>query len=192
MKIIKKEKINLGEIIQALRRGKVIICPTDTVYGLVADATNKKSVAVIFKIKQRNFRKTVSIFVKDLKMAKKFAKINKEQEKFLNEFWPGKMIAVLKSKKKFPPGIVCQWGKIGVRIPKYKLLNEILNRFKGPLAQTSANLSGQPTPTAVSDVLKQFKNKKLQPDMAIDAGKLAGQPSMVVDFTQSPPKTLRS
>ena len=188
---IKNHRWLISEATNALKRGEVIVCPTESVYGLIADVKNKKAVEKIFKIKKRSFQKTISIFVKDLKMAKKFAKINKDQEKFLKRVWPGKTIAVLKAKDRFPKGIVCQWGKIGQRVPKYKLLNEVLNKFKGPIAQTSANVAGKPTPAAIKEILQQFKKSKCQPDMVIDVGKLSGKPSKVIDLTQSPPKILR-
>ena len=195
---MKNLKINSRDIkkvirktIKSLKEGEVIVCPTDTVYGLIADATNKKAVETIFKIKKRSFQKPISIFVRNLKMAKKFAKIDKDQEKFLKKVWPGKVITVLKAKRRFPRGIVCQWGKIGLRMPNYKLLNEILNKFGGPLAQTSANLAGKPTPALMKNIFKQFQDKKYQPDMAIDAGKLYGKPSVVIDLTLSQPQILR-
>lgn len=195
MLVFKLRKKNLNEtknlIIQAIKYGKVIVCPTDTVYGLICDAKNSSVVRKIFKIKKRSFQKPISIFVKDLKMAKKFARIDKNQEKFLRKSWPGKLIAILKAKGKFPKGIVCKFGKIGIRIPKYKLLNEILRELKSPLAQTSANLAGKPTPSRIDEVFKQFKNKKYQPDLAIDTGKLSGKPSEVIDLTEVLPKTLR-
>lgn len=179
------------QAVEALKRGEVIICPTDTIYGLICDAKNKKAVEKIFKIKKRSFQKIISIFVKDFKMAKKFARINKSQEKFLKKVWPGKVIAILRAKGKFPKGIICRQGKIGQRIPKYKLLNEILNKFKESIAQTSANFSGNPTPALLKETLRQFRNKKYQPDLAIDAGRLSGKPSKVIDLTRSTPKILR-
>ncbi len=195
MRILKVNQKNLKEVIetalQLIKEGKVIICPTDTVYGLICDATNMKAVKGLLKIKRRPKNKPIPIFVKNLKMAKKFAKIGKNQGKILKEVWPGKVIAVLKVKDRFPKGIVCQRGKIGLRIPKYKLLNKILNKFKGPLAQTSANLTGKLTPAAIEDILNQFENKKYQPDMAIDAGRLSGKPSKVIDLTAQPFKVLR-
>lgn len=186
----KNLKVAIIKVVESIKKGKVIICPTDTVYGLICDATNKKAVNNIFKIKKRSFQKPVSIFVEDFKMAKKFAKINKNQGKFLKKVWPGKVIVILKTKRRFSRGIVCQRGKIGLRMPNYKLLNETLNKFKGPLAQTSANLTGKPTLPLMKNILKQFQDKKYQPDLAIDAGKLSGKPSVVIDLTQSPPKIL--
>ena len=67
MQIIKKEKINLKEIVKMIKQGKVLVFPTDTVYGLVCDATNKKAVEKIFKIKKRSKKKPIPIFVKNLK-----------------------------------------------------------------------------------------------------------------------------
>jgi len=217
MLIFKLSKKNLNKtkklIIKAITEGEVIVCPTDTVYGLICDAKNSSAVRKIFKIKKRGFQKPISVFVKDFKMAKNFARIDEGQEEFLKKSWPGKLIAILKAKGKFPKGIVCEFGKIGIRIPEYKLLNEILKELKKPLAQTSANLAGKPTSATVEEILKQFKNKKpstrakhgagpvphrnkvsgagYQPDLAIDAGKLSGKPSRVIDLTEVLPKTLR-
>jgi len=195
MEVLKINQKNFKKVIteatEYIKNGKVIICPTDTVYGLICDAKNKKAVEKIFKIKKRSFQKPISIFVKNLKAAKKYSKINKNQEKFLKKAWPGKTIVVLRVKGSFPSGIVCQWGKVGLRMSKYKLLNEILNKFKGPIAQTSANITGKPTPSKIQDILKQFKNKKWQPDIIINVGELSGKPSKVIDLTKEPPKILR-
>lgn len=195
MEVLKINQKNFKKVIteatKYIKNGKVIICPTDTVYGLICDAKNKKAVEKIFKIKKRSFQKPISIFVKNLKAAKKYSKINKNQEKFLKKAWPGKTIVVLRVKGSFPSGIVCQWGKVGLRMSKYKLLNEILNKFKGPIAQTSANITGKPTPSTIQDILKQFKNKKWQPDIVINVGELSGKPSKVIDLTMSPYKILR-
>jgi len=77
----------IDQTVEELKKGKVIVCPTDTVYGLIADATNKKAVEKIFKIKKRPKNKPLPIFVRDLKMAKKLAEIDKNQEKFLKKVW---------------------------------------------------------------------------------------------------------
>ncbi len=207
--ILKKMKImkikDLREIVSSIKEGKVIVCPTDTVYGLICDAADKKAVEKIFKIKKRDFQKPISLFVKDLKMAKEIAEIDKNQEKFLRKIWPGKLIAVLKAnpstrlraKGKFPKGIVCQWGKIGLRIPNYKLLNELLEKFNKPLAQTSANISGKPASAEIKKVIRQFtlrrgSGQENQPDLIIDAGNLKpSKPSTVIDLTGKKLKVLR-
>ncbi len=196
MIVLKLSRKNFGEILkittQSIEEGKAIICPTDTVYGLICNAENKAAVRKIFKIKKRNFQKPISVFIKDLKMAKKIARIDKRQEKILRKLWPGKAIVVLKSKRKFPEGIVCQWGKIGLRIPNCKLLNELLKQFKEPLAQTSANISGKPASNKIEEIVKQFEKEKYQPDLILDAGKLkTSKPSAVIDLTSKKPKIIR-
>jgi L-threonylcarbamoyladenylate synthase len=136
-----------GKIAKELKRGKVIVCPTDTVYGLIADATNKKAVGKVFKIKKRPINKPISIFVKDIKMAKKLAKINRNQENFLKSVWPGKVTVILKPKRKFPKGVGRPEKEIGLRIPDYKIINQLLSIIDRPLTGTSANISGKPAST---------------------------------------------
>ena len=82
---INQKQLNL--VIDYLKQGKVVLFPTDTVYGFLADATNKKAVKKIFKIKKRPLEKPLPLFVKDIKMAKVFAKIGPQQEKFLKIIW---------------------------------------------------------------------------------------------------------
>jgi len=183
------EKINA--ITKGLRRGKVAICPTDTVYGLIADATNKKAVEKIFKIKKRNLKKPVPIFVKNIKTAKRLAQINKQQEEFLRKVWPGRTTAVLKRKKgKNIYGV--NKKTIALRLPDYKLVIILLKKLNRPLTGTSANISGKPVSIKIKEVLKQFKKQKYQPDLVISAGNLPkSRPSTVIDLTTSPYKILR-
>lgn len=181
----------LKEAIKAIKQGKVIVCPTDTVYGLIADATSKKAVERIFKIKKRERKNPIPVFVKDIKMAKKLAKIDKKQEKFLKSVWPGKVTAVLEKKKtKKIYGV--DKKTIALRIPRYRLVNELLKKLSLPLTGTSANISGKSSATEIKKILAQFKNQKYQPDLIINAGDLPrNKPSKVLDLTVFPPKILR-
>jgi L-threonylcarbamoyladenylate synthase len=177
----------LKTAVDAIKRGRVLVCPTDTVYGLVCDATNKKAVEKLFKIKKRNLKKPVPIFVQDIKAAKKLVYIDEKQEKFLKKVWPGKVTAVLnklkvKSEKLKVYGV--DKKTIGLRIPKYKFILELLKRTNKPLTGTSANISGKPASTKIKEVIKQFENQKYQPDLIISAGNLPkSRPSKVVDLT---------
>jgi len=196
MKIFKVSQRNLEKIIEivakSIKQGKVIVCPTDTVYGLIADATNEKAVEKILKIKKRRAQKPIPVFVKDLKMAKNLAFVNKNQEKFLKSVWPGKVTVILKPRKKFPKGIGKPKKEIGLRIPDYEIINQLLLAINFPLTGTSANISGEPPSTKIKEVISQFKNQKHQPDLVIDAGNLkSSKSSTVLDLTVSPPKILR-
>ena len=202
MEILKLNSKNLKEISKKvaslIKKGKVIVYPTDTVYGLICDTGNKKAVQKIFKIKNRSFKKPLPVFVKDIKMAKILAKIDKKQEGFLKKVWPGKTTVVLERKKgKEIYGV--DKKTIAIRIPEYKPLNDLLENINYPLAETSANISGKPAPGDIKEIVKQFTlrrgsgqgGKKNQPDLIIDGGTLSKKSSTVVDLTKATPKILR-
>jgi L-threonylcarbamoyladenylate synthase len=188
MQILKISSKNLKKVIKkaadVIKKGGVVICPTDTVYGLIADVKNSSAVRKIFEIKRRKSSKPFPVFVKDIKAAKILAFISQAQEKILKKFWPGKLTAIFKAKSfKFPEGIVSKDKKIGLRMPKYKLLNLLLRKLNSPLAETSANISGKKASTNIKEVLRQFKNEKYQPDLVLDAGNLKKSlPSTVIDM----------
>ena len=183
--------------VEFIKNGKVIICPTDTVYGLICDAMDKKAVKRIFKIKNRSELKPVPIFVKDIKSAEKIAEINENQKIFLRKKWPGKMTAVLKRKGKNKIYGVDK-ETIAIRIPKHKLINLLFKKSDNFLAETSVNISGQPPLNDIKKIIQQFekgyfiKNSGWKPDLIIDAGKLKSKKSStVVDLTGEKYKVLR-
>jgi L-threonylcarbamoyladenylate synthase len=192
MEILRAKRIDIKKIAGLLREGGVIICPTDTVYGLLADATNQKAVDKIFKIKKRPRNKPIPIFVKDIKMAKRIARVSPLQEKFLKSVWPGDTTVVLKPRVKMPMGIGKVKKEIGLRIPDHKIVSRLLSKINFPLTGTSANISGQPSSTKIKDILSQFKNQKYLPDLVIDEGNLPkNKPSTIIDLTHNPPKIIR-
>jgi L-threonylcarbamoyladenylate synthase len=198
MRVIKYGSKSLKELVKEIsdliKEGRVIICPTDTVYGLIADATNQKAIEKVFKIKKRQKEKALSIFVENMESAKDYAVIGSAQETLLNEVWPGKVTAVLRRKEKCPLPLMIS-GKeetIGLRVPDYDLINSLSEALKIPLTGTSANISGNPSSVKINKVVDQFKNQKYQPDLIIDAGDLEiNKPSTVIDLTKPEPRVLR-
>ncbi len=181
------------ESVIVIKQGRVLVSPTDTVYGLLADAANQKSVEKVFSIKKRSKEKPLPVFVKDIKMAKTIAYVNNFQEKFLKKVWPGKTTVVLKIKQTSElPKVLSKNGTIALRIPDYKFIKEIIRKTKKPLTGTSANISGKPASTKFTEILRQFKDRKLKPDLFLDAGDLPESlPSTIIDLTQKTPKVLR-
>jgi len=180
--------------VEYLERGQVIVCPTDTVYGLLADAANDKAVEKVFEIKKRSKKKAIPIFVKDTKMAKKIAIMDKDMEEFLEELWPGKITVALKKKKNcgLPKILFGKRKTIGLRIPNHKLVREILKKINKPLTGTSANISGRASSTRIKEILEQFEEQEVKPDLILDAGNLPKNfPSTVVDFSAKKPKIVR-
>lgn len=195
MKVIALPKENFKEEVKTaaavLQKGGVIACPTDTVYGLLVDATNKKAVEKIFLIKRREKGKPLPIFVKNIAMAKKIAKVSLAQEKYMDKAWPGKVTLILESRG----ALVEETGTkehIGLRIPKHKFIEAILKEIGIPLTGTSANLAGKPSLSDSKDIVKVFKKRKYRPDIVFDVGKLPrSKPSRVIDITEIQPKILR-
>lgn len=165
-----------------MQKGGVVICPTDTVYGFLADASNKKAVTAIYKIKQRPTSKPLSVFVKDIKMAQELAEIDERQLKTLENYWPGKYTFVLKRKK----GIKLYGldkNTIAMRIPKYPFLNRLLKKMNRPLVQTSVNISGGHPINTISDIIKQFEDVNV---LILDGGNLIkAKPSKIINLTNN-------
>src|SRR3989344_2400649 len=188
MEIIKPSSKALNEAVLFLKKGGVVICPTDTVYGFLADAQNKKAVAKIFKIKNRPKSKPLSLFVKDFKMAESLAEVDGRQAKILTlrlrsgqgKFWPGKYTFVLKRKAGATLYGVDK-KTIALRIPNYKFLNSVLKKINSPLAQTSVNISGQAPIENVKDILEKFTKQDI---LFINGGDLKkSKPSHMLDLT---------
>jgi L-threonylcarbamoyladenylate synthase len=177
--------------VQIIKEGGVIIAPTDTVYGLLADATNEAAIQKIYDIKNRPERKSLPIFIKDIIMAKELAIVTPEQQTYLDEKWPGKFTVILeRNKDKAIFGVEEQ--TVALRIPNYSFINALLEAVGAPLSGTSANISGCPSSTKIDEILKQFADKEILPDLVISAGDLSeSQPSTIVDLTQPEMKVVR-
>ena len=178
------------EIVEAFKNGKVLVIPTETVYGLLADATNDEAVEKVFRIKKRPRTKAIAVFIRSIREAKKLAFINKKQEKFLKKVWPGKVTVILKRKPNcgLSKKLFANKKIIGLRISSSRLINKLVKEINKPLTTTSANISGKPASTKIKEVLKQFAKNKIKPDLIIDAGNLPkNRPSKVIDLTGKEP-----
>jgi L-threonylcarbamoyladenylate synthase len=197
MKIIKinpkkPDKKIIEEAVEVIKKGGVVVIPTDTVYGLTANALDKKAVRRLFLIKERPLNKLFSVFAKDLEMAKKLAFIVDKTEKNLRKFWPGQITFILNKKEIIPEFLTADEKTIGLRIPDCLIIKNLFNFLDFPLIGTSANISGKPSSGEIKEVIKQFQDKKNQPDLVLDAGNLPeSKPSTIVDITLPVPKVLR-
>ncbi len=175
---------------KVLRRGGLVAFPTDTVYGLGADALNPKAVKKIFKVKKRLLTNPLPILIAKKTDLKKYTSIAPAKvKKLINKFWPGPLTIAL-SKKKIIPDIVTSGKKsVGVRVPDNPVAVSLIQALGRPLAATSANLSGRPSPKNAMAVKKYLNNKI---DLILDGGKTKlGRESTVLDCTTSLPTLLR-
>lgn len=179
--LLKKSQTALNDAVKFLENSGVVICPTDTVYGFLALADNKKAVDKIYKIKKRPKSKPLAVFVKDFKAANELANINEKQKKVIKNKWPGKYTFVLERKK----AKLYDGGKttIALRIPKYKFLNNLLKKINKPLTQTSVNVSGSLALTKINDIIEQFSRRDV---LIINGGNLKKvKPSKIIDLTNN-------
>ena len=174
MQIVKPNLSAIAKAVAFLKKGGVIICPTDTVYGFLADASNKKAVDKIYKIKKRPKSKPLPIFVSNIKMAKELAEIDARQMRYLKKYWPGKYTFILPKRG---------GGTIALRIPKYSFLQKLLKKVNRPLAQTSVNISEQTPLNSLGKIMAIFGKNKLV-GLIINAGDINKiKPSRIVDLT---------
>ena len=171
--------ITVTDAAALLRRGELVIVPTETVYGIAADATNPEAVARLDEAKKRADGKHYSWLIAGLNEVADLVKITPEARALAGAFSPGPLTMVLNLKS---------GGTVGVRIPNHPLILEILRELQFPLACPSANLSGQMPPTRCVDAIANFDS--VIP--ALDGGDCAvGIESTVIDMTAAPPKILR-
>lgn len=196
MKILKLN-YNRANIIKAvsdsLKHDGLVIYPTETVYGIGASAVSTKAIDKLIQYKGRREGKPLSIAVTDQKMAEKYVEINEQALKFYKNFLPGPFTVISKSKKQVDPRVNSEFGTLGIRIPDYPLIIDVIKDFGHAITSTSANASGKKRPYTIQDVFAGLSEKqKSLIDLVIDAGELPkNEPSVVVDTTLSTPIALR-
>jgi L-threonylcarbamoyladenylate synthase len=195
MEILKINPENLRESREAIEKavnvisgGGTIIYPTDTVYGIGADATNETAVRRVFKIKKRPKDKPMPVLISDLEMAKKISYFNEKIGKMLLSVWPGPVTVLLEKKNVLPAIVVGDKSTIALRIPDYKITHYMVVKCGVPVVATSANISGQPPSNKISDVISQFEKAVPRPDLILDAGDLKFcEPSTILDLSRGKP-----
>lgn len=193
MRTIEVNKNTIEEATEVLRNGGLVVYPTETLYGIGADATNPKAVRKLTEYKNRPFGKPYSIAVTDQKMAEKYVELNEAAKNLYREFLPGPLTIISKGKHKVASGVESEDGTLGIRIPDYKLVTDIVKTFGKPITATSANASHKKRPYKISDILENIGDKQKELiDLIIDAGELPrNEPSTVIDTTLDEPVTLR-
>ena len=178
---------------EILRRGGLVVFPSDTVYGLLVDATNEDAVKKLIQFKNRPIGKAISVFVADLKMLESVAHVRSSKSELLKHLLPGPFTVILKSKQAVSKSLESEKATLGVRIPNFSLVQELVTAYGKPLTATSANLGGRSAHYSVNSFLNDLSDsKKKLIDLIVDAGTLArNKPSTVIDLSQSQLKLLR-
>jgi L-threonylcarbamoyladenylate synthase len=196
----------INSIAQEIKKGKIAVLPTDTIYGLSCDATNPAAIKKIYQIKNREKNKPLLILVDSFAMLKKYCAVNEWQEKWLNKNWLLQNGTVPRLKvgettprqtKKIRPTTVLLNSRgllpfennssLAARLPQNDFLLKIIKRVGRPIISTSLNISGQPNLSNIDKIEKYFKKHK--PDLIVDAGEIKNKPSRIIDLRY--PKKVR-
>lgn len=175
--------------VAALRAGQAVAFPTDTVYGVGAHAFIEAAVASLYAIKERSPEKAIPLLIAGPDdMVRVAAGVPARAWEWARRFWPGALTLVL-PKAAHIPEIVSAGPGVAVRVPDHPATRALIRRLGDPLATTSANLSGRPSPITAADVLEQLDGRL---PLVLDGGACAGGvPSTVVDLTGAEPRILR-
>lgn len=187
------KNLDLDKISSLLKEEKLIIYPTDTVYGIGATMDSTEAIANIYKAKKRELSSPLIALVSDKNKIEKIAYIsenNKEKiEKLINKFWPGGLTIILKKKPCVPDIMTANGDTVGIRMPNLKIALDIIESVGGVFPTTSANISGKTTPRAYEELSCEFKQRV---DIIVDGGKSpVGIESTIIDMSSDTPKVLR-
>ena len=173
-----------------LKQGKVIAVPTDTVYGIACNALNEAAIEQIYEIKGRDKIKALIAQTYSLKKASSFLEfIPTDGYKLAEAYWPGALTLILHANSNIPKSMIAGGKTVGVRVPNHIMLLELLRNSQYPLAVTSANLSGMPSPHTAEEVNDQLGDRI---EYILDGGKSPiGIESTIVGFKDEKPVILR-
>lgn len=171
----------LKRVCEAIYASELVVYPTETVYGLGADATSDEAVGKVFKAKSRPLEEPISVAVDSLSMSYQVGKIYLEEEKLIRKFLPGPLTIIVEARPLVSNLLLGGTEKIGIRIPDQPVTLKLIEIVGGPITSTSANITGHPAPIEVGEAVEQLGDFV---EYAIDAGSSSiGESSTVVDMT---------
>ena len=183
---------NIIKSAEILRNGGLVGIPTETVYGLAADALNGKAVAKIFEAKGRPMDNPLIVHISDFDDIKRFNLVSEIPEsavKLAKHFWPGPLTMIMKKSEIIPDEVSAGLDTVAIRFPSHPLAQKIISSANTPLAAPSANLSGSPSPTSALHVLNDMNGRI---EAVFDGGMCdVGLESTVITLVTDVPRVLR-
>lgn len=166
-----REKINLEKIEEAansIKNGELVLFPTETVYGIGANALDKNAVSKIFKAKGRAGDNPLIVHISNLSMLENLVQnIGDTEKELMKNFWPGPLTIILNKKECIPYNVTAGLETVGIRFPSNKIAQELIKFSNLPIAAPSANVSGKPSGTKIEDIIGELDGKV---DYILDAG----------------------
>ncbi len=189
--IFKEEEAyqNINKIATLIKKGAIIIYPTETVYGLGCDAFNKNAYEKIIHLKKRENKKPMLLLIDSIQTALLLSSTNEELLKKINEeFWPGPLTTIVKANNNAPEWLITKDNKIAFRISSNKFVSFLMSELFTPIISTSANIANNAPCTTIEESYSQFYDNV---DIYIDSGTLKGSPSTIIDISNLPAKIIR-
>lgn len=180
----------LSAAVDTLARGGIVVYPTETLYGLGADAASDAALRRLAGLKGRGAAKPFPVLVSSRSMLLEIvAALSGAAERLIEEFWPGALTLVLPARAHLSPLLTANRGTIGVRISSHPVARSLVERLGRPVTATSANPGGEPPAMEVAQARRYFGSAV---DAYVDGGPTGGEPaSTVVDLSAGPPRLLR-
>ncbi|MCH5296058.1 MAG: threonylcarbamoyl-AMP synthase [Ruminococcus sp.] len=190
--LLKENKQDIEKAAEILKNGGLVGLPTETVYGLAANALNGKSVAKIFEAKGRPMDNPLIVHIADFSDIEKYnlvSEIPKQAYKLADAFWPGPLTIIMKKSNIIPNEVSAGLSTVAIRFPSHPVAQRVIKASGVPLAAPSANLSGSPSPTTALHVINDLNGKI---DAVIDGGVCdVGLESTVITLATEVPRVLR-
>ena len=178
----------MNKVVDIIDNGGLVIMPTDTIYGIVGDATNEKTIKRVFELKKRDGSKAMLMLVSDIDMLKEYVDdISEEETKLIEEFWPGPLTIIFK-KKNVSDLLTGGLGTVGIRCPNDERLLSIIKELNRPILSTSVNVSGGLQATSIDVIDESIINNV---DYVIDDGECNKVASTIVIVKNKNVKVLR-
>ncbi len=167
---------DLTEAVAAIRRGDLVVYPTETVYGLGADALDPEAVDRVFEAKGRSRDRPISMALPDASVAVDYARMTDRDRAFCERFLPGPVTVLLERTDRIPDALVAGRDRVGVRVPNHDIARELARRA-GPITATSANRSGTESARRIEALDRSIRERAV----VVDGGETSGGESTVVD-----------
>jgi L-threonylcarbamoyladenylate synthase len=188
MTVLKATKNNIMVAAQIVKRGGLVVYPTETVYGLGCDPFNAEAVKRILKVKD-NRSKPLPVLAASIVDADKISFVSPNGKRLAAKFWPGPLTMVFPKKPNLPDIVTCGWDSVGLRIPDNDVALHLIRLSGGLLIGSSANRTGEEPPRSVQEISGELKEMV---DVILDGGAAAqGKASTVADLTSEKPRILR-
>lgn len=180
----------LEQAAELIKQGKIVVFPTETVYGIGTNGLDEQAVKRLYEVKQRPLNKPISLLVSNMEMINLIAKdITEVEYKIMEKFFPGPLTIILKKKEIVPDILTAGQDTVGVRMPRGEIARKLVEYANVPIAAPSANISGEPSGTNLQEIKKHFEGKV---DYFIDGGNSElGLASTIVQVVDEKPQILR-